>query len=434
MKIILNNQNFWNWIKGIYTKEENGINQYIDIIKNNLIDSEFIVKRIYNYPQTDYSEIMRKLKQCIPKEYFLEIQYCISVYSSILGKLFPHLLNHIDQIAYIEWLLYMEPSNIDYRDHVVHMFKAAYLGAQILANNKILEIITNCQFKSEHFNDWCKKHNIDINQFNNDKRQDIIRMAFLLSALFHDFGYGYHFLEKYSHGLFKLYKWIKPRESPINIHSPVNNIKISLIWQFIKRYHLWLNKKAKIDKENNIINEFFCDNIINGFFYDNISLNHYVASALFVLYLIDDLYQLKAINKSLYIAFQIAAEACLIHDMTGKDNWAHLMYKKNNHFLDQNSYEHIPIAILLIFVDELAIWDRYKLKISHPSKDELCLKLDKNERIKQLSLNISDNQRINIKTDPSNKSIELEKELKKLKCLLNYNNKFEIFGYEINFL
>jgi hypothetical protein len=79
----------------------------------------------------------------------------------------------------------------------------------------------------------------------------------------------------------------------------------------------------------------------------------------------ENLWDVGALNHKLYIAFQLAAEAIMIHDMTCRHNWMHLNFGNKGHFLDSQSYESIPIAVLLIFADELAVWNRFKIKPVH---------------------------------------------------------------------
>ena len=78
-------------------------------------------------------------------------------------------------------------------------------------------------------------------------------------------------------------------------------------------------------------------------------------------YILDIAHSLKssgALSDELYAAFQIAAEACMIHDMTGEGNWLHFQMNGNNHFIECGNHNETPLAILLIFADELAIWKR----------------------------------------------------------------------------
>ena len=114
-----------------------------------------------NTTSTNNSSIFLHLKKVMPRNYFQEMEYCALAYSTIFTNLFPPLSTHIEQLAYIEWLCYVEPENLTYRDHFLHMLKVAFEGqSMILENKSWLETIAKCQFDSEHFCAWCKNKNI----------------------------------------------------------------------------------------------------------------------------------------------------------------------------------------------------------------------------------------------------------------------------------
>ena len=102
------------------------------------------------------------------------------------------------------------------------------------------------------------------------------------------------------------------------------------------------------------------EDIIAGFYRDCIRLNHSIASTFFIIDVAESLKLSGVLSQQLYVAFQLAAEACMIHDMTENGKWTHLDTndKENDHFIDCRDHENIPLAMLLILSDELSIWSR----------------------------------------------------------------------------
>ena len=181
---LLDDPLFWEWMASSYAGTSEGINDYLYLIAGNEIDKGYLIEAFSDNAPETHSNIMSNLKQFVPYEYFLEIQFCASVYATVFGRVFPPLASHVDQLAYIEWLLYAEPGHPFYRDHLVHMFKVAFVGDQLLSVEKLLSKITEWQFKSKHFEDWYLYRKIRVDKWNPSEQKDVVRMAFLLAALF----------------------------------------------------------------------------------------------------------------------------------------------------------------------------------------------------------------------------------------------------------
>jgi hypothetical protein len=427
-KRILDETFFWEWMTTNFTLESGGIYDYLLLISDNIIDKGFIVELSnQNFPESP-SSIMKTLKQYVPHRYFLEIQYCANVYATLFGRIFPPLASYVDQLAYIEWLLYTEPGYTSYRDHLVHMFKVAFVADQVLSVETLHEKATEWQFSSKHFLDWCRSCQIHAHRWNTTKQKNVFLMASFLAALFHDFGYGYFFLRKYKQRLFQLYQWLLPGADPTDIDTFRTKVLIqSLPSFFIKENHIWLTQKKSG----------ITDNIIAGFYRDCLPLNHSLASTFFVIDIAEKLRNSKALTQELYVAFQLAAEACMIHDMTKDGTWAHLRKKKNEHFLECNDHKKIPLAMLLILADELSIWDRPILKMKEKGKNSILHCLDKSKVPKSIEIKITErakNNIININPDRAHSKIinAFHEELACLKNKIDQNAYPRLLGYRIN--
>ena len=115
--IILNDGTFWHWMEGAFKHNDSGISKCMTPISGTYIDPQYIVETSsYRNLSTAGTSIMDKLRKYMPTGYFNEVHYCISVYSSILGRIFPPLISDIEQLAYIEWLQFAEPLHEKYRD------------------------------------------------------------------------------------------------------------------------------------------------------------------------------------------------------------------------------------------------------------------------------------------------------------------------------
>ncbi|MCD6398406.1 MAG: hypothetical protein J7L08_00610 [Candidatus Aenigmarchaeota archaeon] len=429
----LNDDLFWKWLDFINLNGP-GISDYIKIINNpSWIKADSIVSELIRNNKTpNNSSMMNNLSECVPRKYFLELQYCASIYAAIFGKIFPPYILHVEQLVYIEWLLYTEARNSRYRDHLAHMFKVAFCGDRILScSESFFEEVVNYQFSSKHFTKWCTDQSIAIELWGYKEKEIIVKIALFLSAIFHDFGYGYYFLNEYKKKLFKIYPWLLPRADIADPNTTATQTLLkSLPAYFVKENHKGLS-------ENCLINS---DNMVAGFFHDCLPLNHSIASAFFVLDLAENLQKSGAISQDLYVAFQLAAEACMIHDMTDKENkkWVHLSAtKETEHFINHHNQKQIPLAMLLIFSDELSVWNRPRLIHKAPNNGAVITKLEDDDNlIKSLLIEIyKEKKEISTLVDaPKEVKKKFIDDFQKIRCLQSStNNDQEILGYKLIF-
>lgn len=440
-KIILNNTLFWKWMDGDDPYDGAGLDAYTDMIVNLIGSAGYLARMSSLGATTEYSKIMDNLSLAMPRRYFLEVQYCAKAYATFFSSVLPTLAPHVDQLAYIEWLLYTEPGNPGYRDHLVHMFKVAFVCAQLLSVENLLSTAVNSQFKSEHFLSWCDRQKIGTSGWNPKERKTVLELALFLAAIFHDFGYGYYFHAKYRAKLFKIYQWLLPEGNPSDTNTWGARIMLqSLPSAFIKENHGWLKSRSS---END-------HDLIAGFYRDCIRLNHSVASTFFIIDVAESLKQSGALSEQLYIAFQLAAEACMIHDMTENSKWVHLdtSNKSNDHFIDCGDHERIPLAMLLILADELSVWNRPSLENRHwletkprlqtkdKETDAVLYFFDTSRVPEKIKLFVSEAQSrpwIRIAADKNSET--LEKNINGLKCFRKKRasrNEHSVLGYMLD--
>lgn len=429
-KIILKDTRFWDWMDGDNKYNKAGLVGYTDMIVELIGRADYLSWMSNSGENPEHSKIMNNLSLVMPRKYFLEVQYCAKAYATLFGKLFPTLAVYVDQLAYIEWLLYTEPDNPGYRDHLVHMFKVTFVCEQFLSVSRLLTKVVDNQFQSEHFLAWCEMEEIKVEAWSFETKVKVVKIALFMAGLFHDFGYGYYFHSKYKNKLFKIYQWLLPDANQVDTNTWGTRMMLrSLPSAFVKKYHWWLQK-------NESKNE---DEVIAGFYRDCLPLNHSVASAFFVVDLAENLWRSEALSEQLYVALQLAAEACMIHDMTGDDKWVHFAAKNKDdeHFIDCSDHNSIPLAMLLILSDELSVWDRHRLIIEVKGNADVLYRFEKSHVPKEIKLSISEarlNPWIRIKADKNGDA--LVKAIKGLKCFRKgrvRKNRHSILGYTLDF-
>jgi len=347
LQIVFSDETFWKWLSDKIIKDN------IKCLDGMVDVDRYVTGQHLRNIQKSRESIFDKLKQAMPSDYYLEMEYCALAYTVIFDKVFPPLAQHVEQLAYIEWLHYVEPEEPNYRDHFVHMLKVAFVCDEIF--QKVLaNQIVEWQFSSQniHFYNWCSEEGI---LFDVKNKRNISQAAAFLAAIFHDFGYGYKFIRDYERRLYKLN--LLGCDSVDITKSRGDILKKSLLARFIVDHHEWSGNRGSALRQNQK------ENIVLGFIHDCLPLNHSVASALAVLDIAEDLYSSHIINADLYVAFQIAAEACCLHDMTKLTQYLHLKNaERSNHFLNSDCYDKIPIAVLLIWADEFSIWNRPRVE------------------------------------------------------------------------
>lgn len=338
------------------------IKDYTQRIVSQEVDKNYIMEELKRktLDMNQISDTMACLRNCLPVKYFHEVLYCSVVYTSIFEKIFPNMARRVCELAAIEWMQYVNhknfvkgPINTSYRDHLVHMFKTIYTGTRLLESTGILRMIARKQFTSPHFEEWRREQRLSSN-WGTEDREDIIRIAFFLSGLFHDFGYGHYYLCQYKKQLFELYKWMPCETANLSVAN--NKAILKSLPSFMIRKFYPECKNANNEK---------IDLIVMGFLRDCLQLNHSIASTLFIVNLAESLREARALTEKLYVAFHIAAEAAMIHDLMRQNKWLYLKRKRRdyNHFLSYRDHRYIPVGILLALVDELSVWRRPKIKL-----------------------------------------------------------------------
>ena len=300
------------------------------------------------------------LSRHIPRKYLLELQFCLAAYSSVFATLFPSMLSHVDNLSYIEWLLYMEPDNESYRDHLVHMFRVAFVCQRFMQLQAVHQRCMEYQFSSTHFLEWCQKRlDTDPCRWDDSRKCRVLYASIYLSSIFHDVGYGYYFLTAYRRRLAGVLPALAQAEATKDLnHKDIARIRNSLAAQFASKYHYAFQGNKPIPQRE-ITNQ---DVLLSGFFRDNLELNHSVASAIFLIDLADNLFDQRAISDDLYIAFQLAAEAAMLHDMTEDRKCLYFSKNNQNNFLDSRKQKDVPIAALLCFADSMELDGRQRIQ------------------------------------------------------------------------
>ena len=428
-KIILKDTEFWDWMDGDNKYDKAGLVGYTDMIVELIGRAGYLSWMSNQGESLEHSKIMNNLSLIMPRRYFLEVQYCAKAYATLFGKLFPTLAVHVDQLAYIEWLLYTEPDNPGYRDHLVHMFKVAFVCEQFLSVNHLLTKVVDSQFKSEHFLEWCEMQEIKVAAWGPDTKVKVVKIALFLAGLFHDFGYGHYFHSKYKNKLFKIHQWLFPDANQVDTNTCGTRMMLrSLPSAFVKKYHWWLRENESKNK----------DEVIAGFYRDCLPLNHSVASAFFVVDLAENLWRSEVLSQQLYVALQLAAEACMIHDMTEDDKWVHFAAKNKDdeHFIDCSDHNSIPLAMLLILSDELSVWNRPRLETKGKGSKSVLYSFGTSDVPEKIELFISEarsNPWIRISADKKGETIEGK--LEELKCFRKKRaskNKHSILGWALD--
>ena len=221
-RITLSNKGFWEWMclsgsHACYAK-------YIEDIA--VMMTPYSSGHVaYAYHQSNQnpshllvepSTFLRDLWESVPIWYYEEMLYCAQAYSILFGSLFPRLVEHVEELAYMEWLLYTEPGYRKYRDHLAHMFKVAHVCDKWVEQRSLLNSLTRLQLKSRHFQEWLSRDSITNNAVDNENIKDIMRIALFIASVFHDFGYGYFFLNLYKKRLHRLNKWLLPGADPMD--------------------------------------------------------------------------------------------------------------------------------------------------------------------------------------------------------------------------
>jgi hypothetical protein len=397
--IRLDEDSFWEWMSLGIPGQESGSPDFLPKsnrghvrLLSTMMENQWesiALNRLSSKSSLKTARTLDSLSRHIPRKYLLELQFCLAAYSSVFATLFPSMLSHLDDLGYIEWLLHMEPDNERYRDHLVHMFRVAFVCNRLMQLQAIRQKAKKFQFSSAHFLGWCEETlHKNPNEWDTLKKDRILYAAIYLAAIFHDVGYGYYYLNLYRQRLTRVLPSLIRTETTADLqHGDMSHMRASLAAEFVKKYHNAF--KATGFPANEEV-------ILSGFIRDNIVLNHSVASTMFLEDLAGNLYDRRAISDELYAAFHLAAEAAMLHDMTEDHKWLHFSTGSRGQFLDRKKQREVPIAALLCFADNLEL--RGRPRFEKRINDLECTILIQDEH----------ENRTNIEYDASKKCLTLE--------------------------
>ena len=128
----------------------------------------------------------------------------------------------------------------------------------------------------------------------------------------------------------------------------------------------------------------------------------------------------------------------MIHDMTENSKWVHLdtSNKGNDHFINCNDHERIPLAMLLILADELSVWNRPRLKTEDKGSGAVLYSFDTSQVPEEIKLFINEalpRPSIYITADKNSEAIR--RDINGLKCLkkkIAGQDKPSVLGYDLD--
>lgn len=167
-----------------------------------------------------------------------------------------------------------------------------------------------------------------------------------------------------------------------------------------------------------------------GFFRDCLPLNHSIASSFFISHIAEDLLKSRSISEKLYVAFNIAAEAAMLHDMTKEERCLHLKHK----FLNADSDKTVPMAILLILSDEISAWGRHRIKYEQ-NDESVSVRFNKEDMIERIDILF---EQSSIKLTPVYVTNDSENKFKEqmedaLKFAIQSDSSLRFFDFDLKF-
>ena len=298
----------------------------------------------------------RHLRSCTPPWYWERLSLCALRYHEFFARLWPDLACTVDGLLYVEWLHHLNPDSKSdhYRDHLFHMFKVACLGTWLLTDTGLVKDLSGWQFGvhragQRNFNAWLpRRFPRDPVELDAEEKESILRWAFLLAALLHDFGYAYSFRKRLDEKCAGIHNWVAA-----TTHNTEPTSHMQEVFQR-SLANAYLTAHVACEKSRGAPTKEPARRLQSGLVRNLLTLNHGMSSALFILSLAERLRMARALNPHLQIAFEIAAEAVMLHDMTKDERWSGL----HRNFLTARTHEEAPVAVLLMLCDELTVWNR----------------------------------------------------------------------------
>ncbi|KKL97071.1 hypothetical protein LCGC14_1838170, partial [marine sediment metagenome] len=360
MMWIFTNKRLWKWMSGPLTG-------WLNLKPGPLAGLTPAV--LASFPKPAQPVNRRKIRQMgryVPHWLWRQMQFCSKWYHDFFVRFWPELAGLAWNLLYMEWLLYVEPGYMKYREHLAHMFKVAFVAHSLLDCDAFADEVANHQFdESPHFKNWASRNAVDLDFLEcAAERRLVVRWAALLASLLHDFGYAYKMRTGLDRQLHRVYGWVPSLCDGLEPTAACQQaFESSLAMEFIR-------EKVACDNSRLVPDSPAAQRRRTGFVRDSAPLNHGIASSLFMIQLREDLLRARALNNRLRVALELAAEAAMIHDMSKLDQWTGLRTSgtgdpgdaKRRHFLLPTSHVDVPVAVLLMFCDELAIWRRPRIE------------------------------------------------------------------------
>ena len=316
---VFNDSYLFEWIDGsLDQRKQNSFSNWFD-------DSEGFLGGIKPFPPLEFGswapsneDVAKKISEMrlvVPPWYWHRLRFCAFHFFTFWNFLWPGFAEVTNEMCFLEWLLHVEPGNLKYRDHLLHMFKVACIGTWLI-NQKPFAYRLREEIGSplhwETTESWVKRNgsfhsnfprNLGTSKAEKSNFETVVKWAFRLSALLHDFGYGYSFRRDFDACTSRMNRWMSNScfNSEPSLHSH-GLFEKSLAAHNIRK---WLGEGDHLDRR------------LSGLVRDNLLLNHSFASMLFVLDLENELIKTGSVNDQMRLALQMAAEAIMIHDLMG---------------------------------------------------------------------------------------------------------------------
>lgn len=289
--------------------------------------------------------IFEILKKWYPQNYFNQLHYLALKFYFIMRLVFPSFLNFVNYYHFFEWLQHHDPEKPGYRDHLVHVFKVAYLGQWILDKGKPLDNLISLVKSNMRIQDFLGRMGIDESEIN----EDVLTRAWWLASLFHDIGYAFDFFHtKLEPKVKKMFPFYQTNLASIdNVYLEDIEFDKSLLCGFI------CGKKG-LDWPLTPFNKREIREIVSLINHD-LKLNHGTAGALFLLFSYHQIQKTAIYHPITNLIFQLAAEAIYIHDITDSGK-THIWGNRSDSL--KFDVKEAPLGCLLILCDEMQGDDR----------------------------------------------------------------------------
>jgi hypothetical protein len=316
------------------------------------------------------------MRPLVPAWYWHRLRFAAFHYHTFWASFWPAFARTTDEICFVEWLLHMEPGNLNYRDHILHMFKVACLGTWLLEDDSFADLLAGRVFRASSRTERWYRGPQRLRSLPASERRELIRWAFLLAALLHDLGYAYFFRQVYDAHTQSLNQWMANSSHNSEASAKCQQLFAdSLLASYLSRK---TGEPLSADQSSR--------RRLTGVLRDHLTLNHSFGGALLILQLEHELRSTHSVNTTLRVALQLAAEAVALHDLARDESHCGLRTRDRATLLTKEDAHDAPLAVLLMFCDELAAWQRPRLHPRPCSDMEVSLELKLEECLASVEL------------------------------------------------